>query len=121
MIIGIGTDLIDVERIERAIQKPRFMERVFTPAERARIQERGAETAAGYFAAKEAVAKALGTGFGGFFMGQIEITNDEKGKPICTLSGGADERLSMLGGGAVHVSISHADGFALAFCVIERG
>ncbi len=120
MILGIGTDLIDIVRIETAIRKEHFAERVFTPGERERIAQRGADTAAGIFAAKEAVAKALGTGFNGFFTQQIEVRWDELGKPECVLSGGALERLNSLGGAAVHISISHAGGFASAFCVVEQ-
>lgn len=119
MIIGIGTDLIDIGRIAKSIEKKHFLKRVFTEAEQARIAERGADTAAGYFAAKEAVAKALGTGFDGFFTQAIEITVDERGKPECALTGGALERFRQLDGGKVFLSISHADGFAMAFCVLE--
>ena len=119
MIIGIGTDLIDVARIEEAIKREHFTQRVFTKTERERINSKGANTAAGYFAAKEAVAKALGTGFDGFFMEHISITNDEHGKPECTLLGGALERFNLLGGARIHISISHADGYAIAFCILE--
>lgn len=119
MIVGIGTDLIDIPRIERAIQRPRFLERVYTPGERERIAQRGPDTAAGLFAAKEAVAKGLGTGFRGFFTQDVEIGWDELGRPVVQLHGGAKARLDALGGTAVHLSISHAAGFAQAFCVIE--
>ncbi len=120
MILGIGTDLIDIERIERAIARPRFLERVFTEGERERIAARGADTAAGVFCAKEAVAKALGTGFRGFFTQDMEIGWDGLGRPIVLLHGGAKARLDALGGTAVHISITHAAGFAQAFCVVER-
>ena len=66
MILGLGMDLIEVPRIAEMIKTDRFLQRIYTPAERAAIAEKGAQTAAGYFAAKEAVAKALGTGFTGF-------------------------------------------------------
>ena len=58
MIFGVGIDLIDIERIERAIQKPHFVERIFSEEERENIARKGAQTAAGYWAAKEAIAKA---------------------------------------------------------------
>lgn len=119
MIVGIGSDLIDVERIERAIGRERFLERVYTEGERERIRQRGPQTAAGLFAAKEAVAKALGSGFRGFFADAIEITHDELDRPMCTLHGGALERLSAIGGARIHISISHAAGLAQAFAVIE--
>ncbi len=119
MIIGIGTDLIDIARMARAIERPRFLERIYTKGERERIEARGANTAAGIFCAKEAVAKALGTGFRGFFTQDIEVDWDDVGKPAARLHGGARLRFDALGGKSVHLSISHAAGFAQAFCVIE--
>lgn len=119
MILGIGCDLIDIARIEKAIQKEHFLSRIYTEKEREHIKERGADAAAGLFAAKEAAAKALGCGFDGFFTQQIEIVHDALGKPLCMLSGGALARLEALGGGSLYISISHAAGFAQAFCVIE--
>jgi len=120
MISGVGTDLCRIERIARAMENPRFLERLYTPAERARLDnlcaERRAERAAGMFAAKEAVAKALGTGFSGFGFADVEILADEKGKPAAHLHGGAAE-LAM--GARVHLSISHDAGLAMAFAVIE--
>lgn len=126
MILGIGTDLCRIDRIERAIGKPRFLERVYTPAERARIEAAGgvrrAEIAAGLFAAKEAVAKALGTGFDGFFADAVEVLPDAAGRPVCTLAGGAKARAEALAGDApfrVWLSVTHEDGFASAMAVIE--
>lgn len=140
MILGIGTDLCQISRIERAIEKPRFLERVFTPAERARIEAaagaRRGEIAAGTFAAKEAVAKALGTGFDGFFADAVEILPDAAGRPICTLSGGAFARAQALAQSPandpqaraqaaddapfrVWLSITHDSGLAAATAVLE--
>ena len=120
MIIGLGIDLIDVGRIEGAIRRhPRFLDRVYTEAERAAIARKGAQTAAGYFAAKEAVSKALGTGFSGFSMADISIEPDELGRPVSRLSGGALERLEALGGKRMLISITHAGGFASAVAVLE--
>lgn len=120
MIQGIGTDLCRIERIARAMENPRFLERLYTPAERARLDnlcdERRRERAAGMFAAKEAVAKALGTGFTGFSFSDVEILSDEKGKPVVHLHGGAAESAK---GANVHLSISHDGGMAMAFAVIE--
>lgn len=65
MVLGLGLDLVEIGRIAKACEKPHFRARIFTPAENARIDERGAQTAAGIFAAKEAVVKALGTAFAG--------------------------------------------------------
>ena len=78
--------------------------------------ERQAERAAGMFAAKEAVAKALGTGFSGFGFADIEILADEKGQPFVRLRGGA---AALAGDVNVHLSISHDGGLAQAFAVIE--
>ena len=120
MISGIGTDLCRIERIARAMENPRFLERLYTPAERARLEnlcaERMHERAAGMFAAKEAVAKALGTGFTGFGFADVEILADEKGKPFVHLYGGAAE---LAKGARIHLSISHDAGLAMAFAVIE--
>ena len=120
MILGLGIDLIDISRIERAVGRtPRFLTRVYTEAERAEIARKGAQTAAGFFAAKEAVAKALGTGFRGFTLTDISIEPDELGRPVARLAGGAQARAEALGGRRIHVSITHAGGFASAVAVLE--
>ena len=120
MIYGVGTDLCQIDRIARAMENPRFAGRIYTAAERKRLEnlcaERRAERAAGMFAAKEAVAKALGTGFAGFGFSDIEILSDEKGKPVVHLHGGAAK---IAPGAAVHLSVSHDAGMAIAFAVIE--
>jgi len=120
MILGVGTDLCQIDRIARAMENPRFAQRVYTAAERARLEnlcaERVSERAAGMFAAKEAVAKALGTGFTGFGFSDIEILSDEGGKPVAHLHNGAAVRAD---GARVHLSISHDGGMALAFAVLE--
>ena len=120
MILGVGTDLCQIDRIARAMENPRFCERIYTFAERARLEnlcpERMHERAAGMFAAKEAVAKALGTGFVGFGFSDIEILSDEKGKPVVHLHRKAAE---LAGSASIYLSISHDNGMALAFAVIE--
>lgn len=120
MIYGIGTDLCQIDRIARALENPRFLERLYTPAEQKRLEnlctERMHERAAGMFAAKEAVAKALGTGFTGFGFADIEILADEKGKPVVHLHGSTAK---IMPGAVVHLSISHDGGMAMAFAVIE--
>ncbi len=122
MILGIGCDLCRVERIAAALQNERFAMRVYTDAERARLEnlcpERRAERAAGLFAAKEAVAKALGTGFSGFGFADVEILARPGGAPQAILHGAARSRLPA--GARAHVSISHDAGIAQAFAVIER-
>lgn len=121
MILGVGADLCQIERIARAMENPRFAQRILTSDEAARLAqlcpERQYERAAGMFAAKEAVAKALGTGFTGFGLRDIEILADELGRPIVRLHGKAAE---LAGGAAIHLSISHDGGLAQAFAVIEK-
>lgn len=120
MILGIGTDLCRIERIVRAMENPRFPDRIFTASERSRLEnlcaERVSERAAGMFAAKEAVAKALGTGFTGFGFSDIEILANEKGAPVVHLHNGAAK---IADGATVHLSISHDGGMAVAFAVLE--
>ena len=95
MIIGIGTDLLDVRRLERTLSRfgTRFCERIFTDGERARAEGRAdpARTYAQYFAAKEACSKALGTGLRqGVFWRDMRVQNLPSGKPIMSLTGGVD-------------------------------
>lgn len=118
MIRGVGTDVIGLARIQKALESPRFFERVYTPAEREGMlslcHERKIERAAGLFAAKEAVAKALGVGFTHFGFSDIEILPDAAGRPVATLYGNARRE------GRVHVSIAHDSGVATAFAVWEE-
>ena len=122
-IIGIGTDLCTVSRIDRAIQKTHFYERVFLEEERAYLEKKEsarAQSAAAMFAAKEAVAKALGTGFiRGIMPWTIEVTHAENGAPGIRLHGAAKERMEEIGGQYVHLSLSHEGDNALAFSIIE--
>ena len=119
-VIGIGTDLCAVSRMEKAIAKEHFYTRVFLEGERAYLDGKGktrAQSAAAMFAAKEAVAKALGTGFArGVMPWTIEITH-EGGVPGVHLHGAAQERLTTLGGGRVLLSLSHEGDMAMAFAV----
>lgn len=121
-LLGVGVDLCGVARIERAIEKAHFYERVFTPAERAYLNQKGkgrAQSAAAMFAAKEAVAKALGTGFsGGVMPWNISIVHNEKGAPAAEVTGAAKERLEQIGGAGVWISLSHEGNSAIAFAVI---
>lgn len=121
-LVGVGVDLCGIARIERAIEKAHFYERVFTPEERAYLDQKGksrAQSAAAMFAAKEAVAKALGTGFsGGVMPWNISVVHDEKGAPGAELTGAAKERLEQIGGADVRISLSHEGDSAIAFAVI---
>ena len=101
MIIGIGTDIVDIRRIERTVARfgERFLDRIFTPKERARAERRRnrVPTYAKRFAAKEACAKALGTGFrAGVFFRDIGVVNLPSGQPTLALTGGAKIRLDAL-------------------------
>jgi holo-[acyl-carrier protein] synthase len=101
MIIGIGSDLCDARRIAKTIERhgERFLNRIFTPVERAKAERRAnrAETYAKRFAAKEACAKALGTGFRrGVFWRDMGVVNMPSGQPTMKLTGGALERLKAI-------------------------
>lgn len=103
MIIGLGSDLCDIRRIETVLARhgDRFLQRVFTPIERARAQRRTpalhAGTYAKRFAAKEACAKALGTGFShGVFHSDMGVVNLPSGQPTLALTGGAGARLQAI-------------------------
>lgn len=122
-IIGIGTDLCAVSRMERAIKKEHFYTRVFLEDERAYLNKKERarpQSAAAMFAAKEAVAKALGTGFAkGVTPWVIEVTHEESGAPGVRLHGGALARLRTIGGERVLLSLTHEGDMAMAFAVIE--
>ena len=128
MIIGLGSDLCDIRRVEQTLEKfgERFIERCFTPIERAK-SERRASRAASYakrFAAKEACAKALGTGLNqGVFWRDMGVVNLPSGKPTLQLSGGAAERLAALtppGHEAViHLTLTDEYPLAQAYVLIE--
>src|SRR6266481_6599625 len=102
MILGVGSDLIDIRRIERAIERfgDRFLDRIFTENERRRCDRRGLTRGASYarrFAAKEACAKALGTGFRrGVFWRDMGVVNLPSGRPTMKLTGGALARLNAI-------------------------
>ena len=121
MIVGIGTDIVDISRLENALA--RIGDRVFTAGELAAadafVRSRS-EHLAGRWAAKEALAKALGTGFGEScsFL-DIEINNNEAGTPVMSLSGVTRQTFEKIGGKKLHLSISHEKSYATAFVIIE--
>lgn len=121
MILGTGIDVIEVERIAKAAAKEGFMARVFTDAERQRFEKYNNDPAhiAGAFAAKEAVAKALGTGIGAVEWKEIEILHRESGQPYAGLYGDAQKRMEDLGGETLHISISHIKAVAAAQAILE--
>jgi holo-[acyl-carrier protein] synthase len=128
VIIGIGSDITDIRRIEHSLTRfgERFTRRIFTETERARA-ERKADRAATYakrFAAKEACAKALGTGMRrGVFWKDMGVVNARSGQPTLALTGGAAARLAELTPPghicAVHLTLSDEVPYAQAFVVIE--
>ncbi|MFC5760696.1 holo-ACP synthase [Rhizobium sp. GCM10022189] len=128
MIIGIGSDLIDIRRVEKSIERfgDRFTHRCFTEVERARSDRRAnrAESYAKRFAAKEACSKALGTGLSqGVFWKDMGVVNLPSGKPTMNLTGGAAAVLkAMLPAGhkaAIHLTITDDYPLAQAFVIIE--
>jgi holo-[acyl-carrier protein] synthase len=126
-LIGIGVDIVEVERMRRAIEDERsgrrFLSRVFTGGERDDCEKRGGrvESYAVRFAAKEAVMKALADD-SPFAMAwrDIEVASGPNGRPRVLLHGRAAERAARLGAGRIHLSLSHSAGMALAEAVAER-
>mgnify|MGYP002519874525 CR=1 FL=1 len=122
MITGIGTDFIEIVRIQRAIEKnPHFMERVYTANEIAYCQRKKNvwQSFAARFAAKEAVSKALGTGIGPVGLMEIEILNAENGQPKVVLHGKALQLAADRNIQRVHISLSHSEAYAMATAVLE--
>lgn len=118
MIKGIGTDITDVARFKRAMKSKKFMDIIFTEKEQKILKK--PESFAGSFAAKESAAKAMGTGFSGFFPNCIEILRDENLKPYAVLHGKAKETADNLKITRIHVSISHEKDKAIAFAIAEE-
>jgi holo-[acyl-carrier protein] synthase len=128
LIVGIGSDLCDIRRIEKTLGRfgDRFISRIYTDVERTR-SERKADRAASYakrFAAKEACAKALGTGIHrGVFWRDMGVVNLRSGQPTMTLSGGAAARLAQLAPAGmravIHLSLTDDHPYAQAFVIIE--
>ena len=124
MILGIGLDVVETARMERALaeQGRAFEQRVFTTEELRECAPRPdqAMALAGRFAAKEACVKALGTGFAsGVTFQQVEILNGDGGGARISLSGKAAERAQVLGVRRVHVTLSHEPGIAAAVVILE--
>lgn len=114
-IVGVGIDVVELERFDRAVERsPRFIERIFTPSER----ELGRHSLAARWAAKEALAKALGAP-AGLVWQDAEITKDASGKPHLEIKGTVAARAAELGVGSLHVSLSHDAGVASAIVIAE--
>lgn len=124
MILGIGVDMVEIHRVEQSLARfgDRFARKVLSAGELARFREANHPAAflAKRFAAKEAVAKALGTGMrAGVHFVQITIDRKKSGAPRVELSGAARQRAEKLGAGTIHVSISDEADHAIAFAVME--
>lgn len=116
-----GTDIIEIKRIEKALKSPRFFDRVYTQSEKNYIssKKQQSQTAAGIFCAKEAVAKALGSGFSeGVTLLDIEVKHNNYGKPEIALYGKALEIFNQKCLKETGISISHCKEYAVAFCVM---
>lgn len=121
MIKGVGTDITEVERIKNNLQNEKFIKKIYSAREADYLNKRkfNSQTAAGMFAAKEAVSKSLGTGFSNFGPCDIEILKDELDKPYVNLLNNALNLADSLGITSIHVSVSHTADLAIAFCVAE--
>ena len=121
MIVGIGNDIIEIERIEKAISKEGFKDKIYTQRELENIKKRGnrAETYAGVFSAKEAISKAIGTGVREFSLTNLEILNDDLGKPYVVVSEKLDKILKTKKEDyQIEISISHSRKYATAMAII---
>jgi len=125
MIIGIGTDMIEISRIERSLERygESFLQKVFTPGEIAycrRKKKNSGESFAARFAAKEAGAKALGTGISrGVSWKEFEVTRAPGQRPVLVLHGRAAEIAAQLGIRQVHLSITHSREMSMALVIAE--
>jgi holo-[acyl-carrier protein] synthase len=124
MVIGLGTDLIEIARIAQTVDRfgERFLQRVYTPREIAYCMGKrsSAESLAARFAAKEAAAKALGTGISrGIGWLDLEVAREPSGKPAMHLTGHAAEIANALGVASISLSLTHSRDIALAVVVME--
>ena len=121
MIVGIGNDIIEIERVEKAILKEWFKNKVYTQKELENIEKRGnrTETYAGIFSAKEAISKAIGTGVREFSLIDLEILNNDLGKPYVVVSEKLDKILkNKKEDYQIEISISHSKKYAIAMAII---
>ena len=122
MIIGIGVDIVQVERIAKWRNTPGLLERFFHPDELSDMHSRGTGmemSLAAHFAAKEAFGKALGTGLTGIVLQDIMVKSNNNGKPEIMVSGTAMKALENSGANKVHLSLAHEKDYAIAMVVLE--
>ena len=119
MIYGIGTDIIEIDRIAKAIENTNFCNRFFSDEENLYFikKHNHPQTIAGNFAAKEAFSKALGTGFRNLSLKDISVLRDSLGKPYIRLTGPLAETIDSE---KIFVSISHSERYAVAYVIIEK-
>lgn len=118
---SVGIDLIEIARIEQSIENKRFVSRVFGERERLELlkKQNSIQSYAAAFAAKEAFAKALGTGIRGFALNEVELLHDELGAPYLKLSGNA-QKIAANKGLSFAVSVTHTDNYAAAVVIAQR-
>jgi holo-[acyl-carrier-protein] synthase len=121
LIKGIGNDIIEINRIKKAIERPRFMEKHYTSNEIALYQSRNnnIEILAGNFAVKESVSKVFGTGVRGFSLKDIEVLRDELGKPYILLHNEAKKFAEEAQIEQILVSIAHSEKYVVGFAIGE--
>ena len=122
MIYGIGVDIIEIDRVQRAVNRTSgFLAKVFTENEIQYFKNKNNsyESLAGSYAAKEAFSKAVGLGFRGFTLGEVEVVRDKLGKPSIILNGNAKELIDKLNINNIHLSISHNQSEAIAYVILE--
>ncbi|MEW5815574.1 MAG: holo-ACP synthase [Spirochaetota bacterium] len=122
MILGIGIDVVHIDRMQRWQNIPGLLERFFHPRELEASRSRGHSAVlslAARFAAKEAFGKALGTGLKNLSLKEIEVTNNHNGKPDISVSGQAKEAVVNMGGKSIHLSLTHESDNAIAIVIIE--
>ncbi len=119
MIVGIGTDIIETDRVLKASENSSFLSKYFTEEEIILFKKKK-KSVAGNFAVKESVAKMLGTGVSGFSLKDIEVLRDEKGKPYVNLYNKASNMAKEQEIDVVHVSMSDNDSCAIAYVVGEK-
>ncbi len=119
MIKGIGTDIVEISRIEKSLNNPRFLDRNFTDKENEYFNSKKMmqQSVASCFAAKEAFLKALGTGFMNVSIKDVEVLHNDIGKPYIVLH---NELKDVVGRGKTHLSMSHSQEYATAVVVIEE-
>jgi holo-[acyl-carrier protein] synthase len=119
VIVGIGTDIIEISRIEKAMSNNGFLKKYFTEAENTLFENKKPQSVAGNFAAKEAVAKALSTGFRSFSPIDIEVLRQPSGAPYVILYRNAKLLADEKAIKTIHISISHCIEYAIAYVVAE--